>query len=695
MQRGHLGAVARGFERLFGGHATVAGLGEGALLQRFVASRDEAAFEALVARHGPMVVGVSRRLLEDPRDVEDAFQAVFLVLVRRAGAIRDADRLGPWLYGVTLKVARRSRQQAARRRAREKGGDAVTACEPVGGGPPNDLGPELHEELGRLPARYRDPIVLCDLEGRTHEEAARLLHWPLGTVKGRLSRARELLRGRLVRRGLAPSMGLFLFALQHDAKAAVPVVLLDNTVRAAMGLAAGTGVAALAGSVSVPALGLADGVVSTMILTKLKTAAVALALTGALATGTAALAFPRGSATQGAGVATGGSATFELQGETGEGKLETKPTDEIEAARRALQAARLGKLREKFDEAVRDVGSSEDLDQPRSLSIDLLKEAFLAARSPAEALAAVEAHAQRMDEMAKRLAARGEGLSSIPRSAIEVLVAEARLWVAEEKASRPLSGDLTGAARGYELTAMAAGARMGAGASDRGGMPFGPGMMGGGMAGMGSGMGGGGMGGMGVGRWSGGGGGGTPPSAILQAQANDPKNRAIVAVLEQPLAMPFPQPTPLEDVLKYIKNATETPELPGGLPIYVDPAPDGENDQPPLQHQVTMNLDGVRLKTTFRLLLKQAHLGYLVKDGLIYIGRLDSRSFDSESETSQPAGGAVPGYGEMPPLPGIGGRAMGAGGSGFGGGIGGAGDAGGAPPGGGQAPREGSHDPAP
>jgi RNA polymerase sigma factor (sigma-70 family) len=174
------------------------------LLERFARRRDEPAFAALVVRHGPMVLGVCRRLLPDDQEAEDAFQAAFLVLARKAAAIRRRPLLGAWLYGVACRVASRLRGQAARRRSHERLGvdfSAVGVDDPAW----SDVAPLLHEEVRRLPGYYRDPIVLCFLEGKTNEEAAVLLQRPVGTIKSRLTRARELLRTRLARRGVGCS----------------------------------------------------------------------------------------------------------------------------------------------------------------------------------------------------------------------------------------------------------------------------------------------------------------------------------------------------------------------------------------------------------------------------------------------------------------------------------------------------------
>jgi len=196
----------------------------------------EAAFRAMVVRHGPMVLGVCRHILNQHQDAEDAFQATFIVLARKAGSIHDRRVLARWLYEVAYRIAVRAKTNATRRRTLERQGVemAVTACEYEPGW--NELRPVLHEEVNRLPEKYRTPVVLCYLEGKTNEEVAQLLKWPVGTVKGRLSRARELLRARLTRRGLALSAAFLATALSHEAVFAevVPSRLIDSTVHAAL-----------------------------------------------------------------------------------------------------------------------------------------------------------------------------------------------------------------------------------------------------------------------------------------------------------------------------------------------------------------------------------------------------------------------------------------------------------------------------
>ncbi len=261
--------VLKSLGMLFG-IGTTAGLTEAQLLERFLTGRDEAAFEGLVSLHGPMVLGICRRLLRDPRDVEDAFQATFLILVRKAGALRDRELLGNWLYGVAYRVAARARVNASRRRSREGPRAEEPVIEPMSELDQHELCSVLDEEIIRLPEKYRRAVVLCYLEGWTHEEAACRLGCPVGTVKSRLYGARERLRVRLTRRGLAPSAVLSGATLSADAvSAAVPARLVEETVRAAVGLSlSGTGAT---GVVSAAIARLTEEVLKIMFLNKLKT----------------------------------------------------------------------------------------------------------------------------------------------------------------------------------------------------------------------------------------------------------------------------------------------------------------------------------------------------------------------------------------------------------------------------------------
>ncbi len=276
--RGHDGGALGPIDRLFG-RGTLIGLGETDLLGRFAADRDEAAFAALVERHGPMVLGVCRRILNDGNDVDDAFQATFLVLVRRAGSIRRGVRLGPWLYGVALRVARKSRALSARRQARLKPLEGIAEGPPSRDLPFDDLRGPIDDEIARLPEALRRVVVLCYLEGCTHDEAARRLAWPVGTVRSRLARARSTLKGRLARRGLAPTAGsLAAFFVAERARAALPAALIAATTRSALLLSAGRTAA-----VGVAALGLSQTIARTTLMAKFSLLGATLAAAGTIA----------------------------------------------------------------------------------------------------------------------------------------------------------------------------------------------------------------------------------------------------------------------------------------------------------------------------------------------------------------------------------------------------------------------------
>jgi len=283
MNEGSTESIFRDLETLFQAGVT-AGLTDGQLLDRFAAggAAAESAFEAIVRRHGAMVLGVCRRALNDAHAAEDAFQATFLVLASRAGAIRRRESLGPWLHGVAVRLARRARFLALRHGV-SRPLPELAAREPGTG--TAEIGPVLDEELGRLPEKYRRPVVLCYLGGLTQDEAARALGWTKGTVSGRLARAKDLLRGRLTRRGLAPSAGLLALWPGQGAEAAagaavVPAALVASTARAAVAVALGRGEAA---AVSGAVLALVLGARRAMLVGRLKVAASALLLLGALA----------------------------------------------------------------------------------------------------------------------------------------------------------------------------------------------------------------------------------------------------------------------------------------------------------------------------------------------------------------------------------------------------------------------------
>jgi RND family efflux transporter MFP subunit len=270
--------------RMLVGRPGTADMSDAQLLERFVSTQEDAAFEKLMARHGAMVLNVCGQLLANPHDAEDAFQATFLILVRRASSIRRRGQVAGWLYGVAQRVASRLRAQGARQAARAKQGVEYVAAEPSSGIEMNDQQRMIHEEVNRLPERYRTPIVLCYLEGKTLQEVARDLDWTHGMVKGRLERARNLLRMRLAKRGAAPSAGVLTAIALQEARA-VPPALASATVRAAALLTAGKELAA--GGFSSQVVSLVEGVLKTMFFTKLKIATAFLLVLGAVGAGAA------------------------------------------------------------------------------------------------------------------------------------------------------------------------------------------------------------------------------------------------------------------------------------------------------------------------------------------------------------------------------------------------------------------------
>jgi RNA polymerase sigma factor (sigma-70 family) len=260
---------------------------DGDLLDLYVRQRDEAAFEALVRRHGPMVLGVCRRLVGNAHDAEDAFQATFLVLVRKAATVRPAGMVGNWLYGVAQRTALEARRAAARRRAKEARAAprAATPEDPLA-----DLRSLLDREVARLPERYRVALVLCDLEGTTRKEAARQLALPEGTVASRLGRARSILARRLTRRGVTLAGGVVASALaQESAPASLPPALVAGTVKAAAAYA--TGPVAAATLVSAPVLALTEGGMRTMLLSKFRIGALFLVAVGLAAAGAGGVSY--------------------------------------------------------------------------------------------------------------------------------------------------------------------------------------------------------------------------------------------------------------------------------------------------------------------------------------------------------------------------------------------------------------------
>jgi len=258
-----------GHIRQFAGVPVAVEITDRELLERFVSRRDEKAFAALVERHGALVLGVCRRVLRNFADAEDAFQATFLVLARRAGVIHWGDSVGNWLYQVAFRIAANARTETARRQARERlaakpGKTDVTPALEL-----QDLCVVLDEELRRLPTKYRAPLLLCYLEGYSQGEAAQQLGWTPGAVKGRLERGRHVLHKRLARRGVSLSAVFLAVGLSREAAGqTVLASLASSTLRAAVNFAAGSG--PTSAGLSAEASNLAQQMVKSMLVTKLK-----------------------------------------------------------------------------------------------------------------------------------------------------------------------------------------------------------------------------------------------------------------------------------------------------------------------------------------------------------------------------------------------------------------------------------------
>ncbi len=517
------GALIDQLDRLFR-NGTTAGLTEGELLERFVAANDEAAFEVLLARHGPTVLGVCRRILRDPNDVDDAFQATFLVLVRKAGSLRQRDLLGNWLYGVAHKVATRSRVLAAKRTARAPfGQDAIDGLDAGTNSsiavrdepeePATEPSPWVHEEVRLLPEKYRTLVLLCYFEGLTHEQAAARLGCPIGTVKGRLARAREILRKRLVRRGItATSAAITAELAESSLRAAVPESLRIATIQTIR--AAGSSVASM--SVVVPVVTLAEGVLQTMITSRLlKSAAIGLFFVSA---------------------ATAGRVVSSAQS--------VGPKASPEASARAKAAA----------EAAGSRGTARPAPTPENPSSPLAWGGAPAAK-PAEEPFADAARPRKV----------GPPRAGVP---FEDVGGGASWDPAHEFQTRLQIAQL---------------------------------------------------------------------AAALEAVDKTPQNQAVLKALDEPIAMAFPKPTPLDDVIKYLRKATTGRPGMKPVPIYVDPQGLSEVNATETS-KVTIDLEGIPLRTSLRLLLKQLRLAYCVRDGVLIISSVDGIHAELAEEAREQMG---------------------------------------------------------
>jgi RNA polymerase sigma factor (sigma-70 family) len=264
------------------------GLSDTQLLERFVRRGDRGALEVLVRRHQRLVHGVCRRVLHDAHGAEDAFQATFLALVRKAASAGRHGSVAGWLYRVAYHTALRAAGAAACRARRERqyaqGHAAVSASDPAAEAAARELGPLLDAELSRLPGKYREPVVLCYLEGKTYDEAARRLGWPVGTVATRIAHASELLRRRLASRGLGPAASVLVPGLAVPLAPAAPARLVEATIAAALPVAPGQAGAAPA------VVALTEGVIRAMCMTRGAWVAAVLLALGVLGLGVGSFA---------------------------------------------------------------------------------------------------------------------------------------------------------------------------------------------------------------------------------------------------------------------------------------------------------------------------------------------------------------------------------------------------------------------
>jgi RNA polymerase sigma factor (sigma-70 family) len=582
--------------RIFRGQ-TVSGLSEWQLLERYLERRDEVAFEALVARHGPMVLGVCRRMLDSQPDVEDAFQATFLVLVRRARQLGPQDAIGPWLYGVAARVAQRARSDAARRRRFESIQIDAAASAPAAPAADWDLAESLDQELRRLPSKYRSPIVLCYLEGHTHEEAARVLKWPVGTVKGRLARARGLLRDRLARRGLAPALLAVDVRLSKEASAAVPYELLQTTVRASLKSAMGYATTQV---VSTSIATLAEGALRAMFFTKIQWIAAALLISALALAGAGVMGQQHGKPLEGKPAQSGarltGGTGSDVRRNSAEARSDSARSASSSESSRAtptsapsntqLAIAGLAAANPPTDPANELLQAANNawnkvygeyadgngtVDRVHDASALLMEAQKQGATTPAETAAAIRDHLD-------RVRAIGRLRQNVPNAPATLEGDNAKLLAFAAKAELELAQGAGGGQGGF-------------------------------------------------------GGDASKPKKVhikvgAPGHGKDPKSQHIISKLDDLVPMKFHDETTLDDILKYIKESTKSGEMVQGIPIYVDPLGLQEAEKS-INSTVQINLEGVPLKRTLQLLLNQLGLAYFVEDGMIYItcqDRLDEMS---------------------------------------------------------------------
>ncbi len=497
---------------------TTGGLTDEQLLERFVGPDPEAAqlaFAELVVRHGPMVLRVCGTLLRDPHDAEDAFQATFLVLARRSRSIRKRDSAASWLHGVARRVALSARSAAARRRRHERlaAERAERSAEIVDW---DDLGEVLQEEVQRLPEAYRTAIVMCDLEGLTEGQVAQRLGWPIGTVRTRLMRGRERLRGRLTRRGLAPSIGGAVSA-GPPAAMTVPAALRDATTQLAVQFATfGKAPAAIST--------LTERVLRAMFLTRLKIAAAAFITIGAAS-----------------------SLTIDVVGFTQEKSAPTPPTAAQQQPPRRRSIA-------------------DKLEQPIAMSFanetplgDVFKYINQATRD-GRAGAGIPIYAD-------PLGLQDAEVTLNTTVALDVENTPLRVTLARLLAQRGLEYAVKD-----DVLIISSPRRIDEERKEK----------------------------------------------AAEAGDHSPATETVLARLAEPIPMPFAREVPLDFALRTIEQATRNRHPDGSIRFLVDAVGLKEVNRS-LSSNIVMELEGVPLKTTLRLMLKQVGLAYVVRDGLVII----------------------------------------------------------------------------
>jgi RNA polymerase sigma factor (sigma-70 family) len=383
------------------------------LLNLFLSRHDERAFEALIYRHGPMVLGVCKRTLGCHEDAEDAFQATFLVLVRKARSIKPRGMVGNWLHGVAYRTAMKSKVMRARRVARERRALDMARSDARQEGVWEQLAPLLDKELNGLPGYYRSAVILCDLEGMSRKEAARKLGWSEGTLSGRLARARALLARRLSRFGLSVSGGALAVVLSEQAASAcLSSSVVASTTKAAMLMA--TGQATVSGLVSANVLSLTNGVSKAMLLTKLKITTLTLLGAAVLGVGVSLLPGPAQAQKQ---EAVKSKATTEASAELGKAQIEVAEA-QVKVAESLMQEAEVAIQTAEVDSK----GKMTHLKRMEEMS----KQATVSMAEVAEARSAAEKAENEI--LAKRTALRtAQARVGVAKAQVKVVIAQVKL----------------------------------------------------------------------------------------------------------------------------------------------------------------------------------------------------------------------------------------------------------------------------